>query len=389
MLKHVGVALEFDVARVIYRDGARDITTEHTWDAREPDRLVDLLSAEIGRVSGIALSIGLAFLEIAKPDLPAMAAEDRRRVLTRDADRYFPIQGAVAVSAASNGGYAYATAAVELHRIVHAFAEWAPVRAVVAAPDAVAIAVGKSGLFSVDAGESERGLVNVVNGRVTEVRRVFDSPTTNNAPVAANHSVAATDQFAAARGALAFTESSVATMLLDSTLESELQSVRSRRSWLSIALVAAACVALVASVDSRRDATLRATLRAADSVSTLAGPALAVRTQLNQLDRERALLATKQTVASNPLGVLAAISNALPPDAFVQRLEWDGKEWKLEGSANQAADIVPRLDAAGMFNAVRVLTASTRFRDGDRMRESFSVAFQARDAVKGDSSGRR
>ncbi|MGV3711300.1 MAG: PilN domain-containing protein [Gemmatimonas sp.] len=389
MVKHVGVALEYGLARVCYLEGGREVTSEHAWDGREPARLVDALSADIGRVSGIALSIGLGFLEIARPELPSMAADDRRRVLTRDADRYFPLQGAVAVAAATAGGFAYAMPAVELHRIVHAFEEWAPVRAVVAAPDAVGKVTANSITIAVDAGEGERGFISIVNGNVTEVRRTFASAPGHSSPTSPTEQARASDRYLTARGALGFVDGPLSTMLLDSTIEQELQSMRTRRSWWSVALAAAACIALVLSLDARRDATLRSTVRAADSVSALAAPALAVRARLDQLDRERALLGKKQPIASDPLAVLAALSKALPSDAFVQRIEWDGTEWKLEGSANQAADIVPSLDGVGAFTAVRVLSASTRFRDGDRMRESFSVAFRASDAVRGDSSGRR
>ena len=63
---------------------------------------------------------------------------------------------------------------------------------------------------------------------------------------------------------------------------------------------------------------------------------------------------------------------------FVQRLDWDGTVWRIEGSAANAPAIVPMLDSDALFSDVRIVAATTRFLDMGRQRESFSISFQTR-----------
>ena len=394
MPKVVGIALETAVVRAAYRDGPRTVFVEQGWDALAPERTVDALRAEIGNVGSIVLAIGLGFLEVARPELPAMPDAVRRRVLLRDADRYFPLEGALAIGTAASTGLAFATTSEQLQRWTRAFEEWAPVRAIVTGPDAIATTVSTAGSFLVDAGIDERGVLQISNNRVLEARRVPFYTTGDSTPASAEKGTtslltdgteAAPAKYSAAVGALSFANAPLRIMLLDAALETALRSRRARRQWISYAAAALALLALSWSVDNRRDATLHATQHAVDSLRALAAPGLASRVRLAQLEEERKVLSAQRASAGDPLHVLAGISEALPQDAFVQRLEWDGKEWRLDGSVNSAASVVPHLESARMFSSVRVLGASTRFRDGARMRESFSVAFQA----KGDSVARR
>jgi len=385
----VGVALEATVVRAAFRDQGQMAFVEQTWDALALEPFVDLLRAALGSAGGIVLAVGLGFLEVTKPELPSMADGDRRRVLLRDADRYFPIEGALAIGSAGSGSLAFATSSEQLQRWIRAFEDWAPVVAVVAGPDAIASVVSASGTFLVDAGVDEQGLLQIEDGAVREARRV-----PRHASVAVGKGAtslltdgteAAPGKFSAALGALSFANAPLGVMLLDASLEGSLRSARTRRQWLSYGLAAFALLALGVAVNNRRDASLRATQHAVDSLQTLAAPGLASKARLGQLNEEASILSARTAPGTDPLHVLAAISEALPGDAFVQRLEWDGREWRLDGSVSQAASVVPHLDSARVFSSVRVLGASTRFRDGARMRESFSVAFQ----VKGDSIARR
>jgi len=144
-------------------------------------------------------------------------------------------------------------------------------------------------------------------------------------------------------------------------------------------MAALAVIAMGFAIDARRENTLRKTQAAVDSLTALATPGRAAQQRLADLDREAQLL-QRARQSSDPLGVLAGLSALLPPDAFVDRLSWDGNEWRIDGSTDRAAAIVPGLDSASVFLDVRVLAASTRFRDGSRMRESFSVAFKLKGA---------
>lgn len=437
----VGVALEATAVRIAARDRGDLFLTEHAWDSHEPEQVVEQLRSMFGNKRSIALSIGLGFLEIARPQLPPLSPDNVHRVLRRDADRYFPFEGAAAVAGPFESGIAFATSSERLQRWVRAFEQWGPVRSIVVAPLAIATALDdgvsipadavsesveqKDGrqltttarptkrspntsalpqTFLIDAAPDEVGLLELNGATVLDVRRIpniAEHESTHGVPWLSkcilnkrsrnisshsNNSASGTPaKFAAAIGALELMNASLGDMLLDATIEQSLSTRRVRRRWLSYASLAAAVILLIASANSRRADTLRATQHAVDSLTLLAAPGLASEKQLAQLGEEFRTLNTHNVASRDPLAVVAALSRTLPADAFVERLAWDGTEWRIDGSANQAASVVPHLDSARRFTDVRVLSASTRFRDGARMRESFSIAFK----VKGDSSAGR
>ena len=84
--------------------------------------------------------------------------------------------------------------------------------------------------------------------------------------------------------------------------------------------------------------------------------------------------------ADAPPAVLARLGAVLPRDAFMQRLEWTGTEWRIDGSANDAAALVPLLDADAAFVNVRAAAPSTRYLENGRPRSSFSIVFQTTSA---------
>ena len=94
------------------------------------------------------------------------------------------------------------------------------------------------------------------------------------------------------------------------------------------------------------------------------------------------------SAGTTPSAILARLGALLPKDAFVQRLDWDGNAWRIDGSASDAPRIVPLLDADAYFSDVRIVAASTRFLDAGKQRESFSIAFRAKSPTSGGRSGR-
>ena len=85
--------------------------------------------------------------------------------------------------------------------------------------------------------------------------------------------------------------------------------------------------------------------------------------------------------AADPLAVLAALSARLPRDATVLDLTAAGGEWRIEGRAANAAAVVPALDgdprgAGPRLADVHLAGPTTRFTEGRRAYESFSVAFR-------------
>jgi hypothetical protein len=76
--------------------------------------------------------------------------------------------------------------------------------------------------------------------------------------------------------------------------------------------------------------------------------------------------------------VLAALSERLPEGATVLNLRAQGEEWQIDGTARDAAALLPLLDRDDRFDTVRFLSASARFREGPRTYETFSIAFRVR-----------
>ncbi len=383
----VGVAIEADVVRAVVRNRQGIVAIEVPWDSTRPDLAVAALRERIGDVNAIALSIGLGFLAIAKPELPPISGSAARRILQRDADRHFPIEGRIAIAASGGSDYAFATPSATLDAWVNAFRVWAPVTSVYAAPHAImrALSANESGAsnatrsFTVDAGASERGLLSFDNNRLRDVRRLPETlaaATLNGArPIPDALLKGASGKFAAALGTITTGDDSLDSMLLDSTLEHSLLRQRQLRLWRSVAMFAASLCALVWAANMQRDKALASVEQSIRALDTQAAPAYESQAKLTRANTELALLASSQQQNADALSVLAMVSKALPVAAVVQRAEWDGRVWRIDGSTDNAAQIVPRLDSVKAFRDVHSLGASTRFRDGERMRESFSVSF--------------
>ncbi len=375
----IAVLLDSTRVRAFVRD-ANGPMLEIPWDPALPEAVISTLRDTFGTPSSSVLVLGLGFLEIARPELPPLAFEARREVLMRDADRYFPIDGEIAV--AWTNGVAFAMAAATLDALVRAFDMLAPVRAVTTIAHASLMA-RCDGIFNVDAGRYEHGQLTIAGDLLREARRVPGSVQTTQV-------ARAIDTPTIVRASLALIHAPGDQLLLNVQL-SDRFATRRRTRWLrSSAVFLAALVMFAWSADNWRErelATLQgriATLRAS------AAPALIAQQRLLRAATERAMLAAADSVTrvgAGPATVLAQLSAVLPTDAFIQRLEWDGSVWRIDGSANDAARIVPLLDADLHFQDVRFVAASTRFVDGSRQRESFSIAFRTRVRNATSSSG--
>lgn len=385
----IGVAIEASTIRAARKSGGSFDFAEMPFDAHAPDAAITALAAQFGRVRGIALSVGVGYLEIAEPDLPPLSAAEQRRVLLRDTDRFFPVDDALAVSAPDASRLAFAVSSRLLQQWVRALEAWAPVVSVVAAPVAIAAAVsvvhrsapdGDRTLI-VEAGPNETGIVSLKGGVLAEVRRfpahAESTGITGAEPLSGLYLPGAKGTYAAAIGALSFVGSTASSMLLDQPLEHTFRARHVRRQWSSVALITFAMFALIVAIDKRQDRVLRHTQQLADSLSRAAEPARQKRARVEQMDREGHMLRADDET-SDALEVLALLGRSLPGDAFVERINWDGTEWRIDGSADKAAEIVPGLEAVPNLDAVHALNASTRFRDGNKTRETFAVAFRVR-----------
>ena len=370
--------LEADVVRALRGTGdAHRTLVEVAWSPDEPDAMVDALRAQIGTSNDVVLVVGLAFLEIAQPELPPIDAESARAVLWRDGDRYFPLSEPIAV--VSRDGFALALPSRMLDVWVRACRALGSVRAVLAAPVVCAQVLG-TGTCSLPAGAREIGVVTASGGRIQSVRRVPRlgvSGTSGSADAIAPR-MDPVDLLRAARG---WVDAPLDVQLLHATLAESMQGARQRRWLLSLACAASAVVALLWSVDHHRDAQLTAWRARVAELEAQAAPAVQAEARGVRARAELSLLAdaaSARTGPDAPLVVLRHLSRVLPRDAFVQRLEWNGQVWRVEGTADNAPRLVPLLDGDPRFRDVRIAAPSQRFLDVGRPRESFAISFTLR-----------
>ena len=384
MIDVVGVELGTDVVRVVAPGGWGSKprkTCESAWDPTRPREVVTFLREQIGPVGRIALSVGLGFLYPKQVKLPPAPASERRRMLMLEPDRFFPVQGQpLVISLASVGNLAFAVEAELLEGWIRAFEDWAPVESAEATPVAIArllVKWGREGLFAVPAGPDESGLIEVDGGRLQSTRRAPDratAPAAQDLPTLGH----TPGQFLAAHGAALGVGDALDLMLLPDPVAGRIQRDRARR----LRVVAAACaislgIALWA-VDRARERTLTQISDQIALVAPRAQRAVELRDRLAAMDREALAIAEVGRRRADPLLVLAALSERLPGGAVVLNARGTGNDWQIDGTAADAAAIVPLLDRDPRFQDVRFLSASARFSDAGRTYETFSIAFRVR-----------
>ncbi len=364
---------------------------EVAWDPTSPQEGVRRLRDALGasqQSSSIVLVIGLGFLEVARPELPPLDAQARRVLLLRDADRYFPIEGSVAV--AWQDGFAFAMPERVLTVLVRAFEEFGRVDAVLALPQAIARA-SQNGAYDTDAAAGERGTITLREGAVRDVRRFAVAPTDDARDDTAAITTRALDVSSVLLAALSARFVPPTDQLLDTTTAATFERRRRGRLWRSAALLAASLFAIAWVANRLRDRELAEAQQQLAQLTADATPAQRAALRLDRAVTEQRLLASADSLngsGTTPSAILARLGALLPKDAFVQRLEWDGSAWRIDGSATDTPRIVPLLDADPHFTEVRIVAASTRFLDAGKQRESFSIAFRTKSPTSGAQSGR-
>ena len=377
----LGVELSLGAVRAIARDGWRGATRtfECGWDPNRPDAAVTQLRAHFGNVQRIALSVGLAFLHVKQVKLPPTPLRERKRMLALEPDRFFPVQAESVVVALEGGqNIAFAVDGELLGKWIAAFESWAPVELIEPAPCSLVRALGRSvnGTFAVDAGSAEYGAVDLRAGELRVVRRVpAAAEPVAAAPIPGTTNVSG--DFAIALGAARGCASALDEMMLPAPLETRLRQTRVRRVAVAGILCSAALGAALWSLDRARERKLGAIRAEIAALAPRARNAQQLQSQLDVLNLEAQALGTGGAQI-DPLEVLASLSKQLPKGATVLNLKVNGADWQIDGTAGDAAALVPLLDRDDRLENVRFLTASTRFRDAGRTVETFSIAFRVR-----------
>jgi len=352
---------------------------EVPWDPDAPERGVAALREAVGAADSLALAVGLAFLEVKRVALPPADDTTRERMLALESERYFAAGRNAVVALAPGGSVAVATDGDRLARWLNAFKGWAPVVRVEASPVALVRSLGAntSGDFQVEAGPGEAGRVTIARGQLSTVRRV---------PVSAEESAGRAlparrgtpGDYLAAWGALLGEDLPPGATLAPADLRAAFAARRRRRLLVATAAAVAGVSVAVMGADRWRARTLEALAAEVASLRAAAAPGQAALAAAAQLDAETARVTQGAPRRGTALGALAALSSALPRDAVVLNLHAIGDTWQVDGTADDAAALVPLLDRDGRFDNVRILSASTRFQDGRRTRETFSLSLRVR-----------
>lgn len=350
------------------------------WDPAHPEAAVTALRAAFGPASQLAVAVGLGFLELKRVELPPAPIAERERMLQLEPDRYFAVGGTALVTALDEGsGIAFAAPRELLERWTDALEMWAPVERVEAAPVAVARVVDVSGRFVLDTDAGTPGVLEMRDRRLQAARRLAPHTDRNGArPLPAIDG--AGDVFHAALGAARGIDGPLAGTLASDEQRAAVAHRRRRALWGWSVAAAAAVLFSGWAFERWQERELAALNREAGALTASATPALDAQRRLVSLGAEVAALRSAQTLGAQPLAALAALSQTLPPDAVVTSARMQGDEWEVDGTAREAARLLPILDQSGRFEQVRSRGATSRFNDRGTIRESFSIAVRFKHA---------
>jgi Tfp pilus assembly protein PilN len=350
---------------------------EAEWDAEHPSVAVGALAGRLGRVGRVALAIGLEHLHVKHVDLPPAPASMRRQMVAVEPDRFFPVQGERVVVGVE-GSVAFAVDEAALDRWIAAFESWAPVESVEAAPVALARALAPLGdaCYAHPLGDVDHAIVEIRDGRLAAARHAAGSadghalalPRVRDVPPAA----------LAAWGAALGLDGDLDAVMVGASQRRIIDRRRVRRLMGAAAACSIAVGFALWALDRSRDDVLARLTAEQRALESRAAPAAAMQAQLSALEQEEAVASAVSAARTDPLRVLAALGERLPRDVTVLNARAIGDEWRIDGTAANAAAILPALDGDPRFADARFLAATARYREGGKTYESFSLAFRAK-----------
>ena len=384
MSRRVGLELTGDRIRAVTVSRWRASPLESfeiKWDPRAPDDAVDVLRKHLGAVSGIGLSVGVEFLHLKNVRLPPVSTTEKRSILMLEPDRFFVIEGGdVVVSVREGSDLVFAADATIVQSWIAAFERWAPVENVEAAPASLARAMSSAGVrdgsFRLGTATEEYGILELKGGALLSARRVSGEHAGDDPkPPAAVRGVESL--FVPAFGAVLGAGESPDEMLISDAVHARIRRRRVASVTRAAINFALALGFAIAAVDRSRSRLLESLEQEIATVAPLAAGGASLQTRLAAMDVEVAASQNVIAARANPVAVLAAISRRLPAGATVMSVRADGANWQMEGTARDAGALIPALSADRNFDDVRFLSASSRYRDGNRTYETFSIALRA------------
>ncbi len=350
------------------------------WNPAEPDRAVGLLRENLGAAGAICVAIGFDFLYPKHIKLPPVTAAEKRRMVALEPERFFPVSAPVIVSAGPGASdLVFATDAVTYERWITALVQWGPIQNVEASPAAFARAARSAGVpngvYRMSSSDDSGNYVEISRGAVVSARRAGP----RGATVAAHalpDSGGVPGEFMAAYGAALGVGSSPGEMLVSEEMHRRLSGNRIRSLAIaSVLVITAVGFALFSGLSARG----RLQERIDSEVAALrprAAMAEALQGRIARIGSASAAAKTAQG-GMDPLAVLGVLSKRLPRDVVVMSIRGTGDEWQISGTAKDAAAIIPALDSDPAIKDVRFLAGTSRFTEGRRTYETFSIGFRA------------
>lgn len=349
---------------------------ELPWDPARPVDGVAAARTRFPRADRLSIAIGLGWLEVARVALPPVAPDEQIRIVELEPDRYFAAAGAepFAASLVPESRLAFAMPAASLDAWLSAFDTWGPVERVEPAPVALA-RVLPDGAWHLDAADGEHGLLRLDHGRIVEVRRM---PRPSNAASPVPPVPGVDSRFAAALATVRRAPRTNVPALAPPPWRRRL-AARRRDTLLVASLAAAAAIGLAGwSANRWRERALAALDARVEAIAAEARPAEEALRRLQSRRTEANVIAAVLARRADPLLALATISSALPREVTVLSARASGAHWQLDGTTTDASVLVPLLDRHAAFDSVRALGATSRYREGNRSYETFSLALRHR-----------
>jgi Tfp pilus assembly protein PilN len=385
------------------------------WGSPPPPESIQALRERFGNGNVLAVALDMSVVFAKRLELPPLSMEERRRILSLDPRRYFPVRDQALVAGVRDDDLVVAVSQETFDQWVDALGALGSVERVEPVPAAltrqlVAHGVGEALVVLQDSGGAGATLATVAEGRLQGLRKVHagagelpglvvpvlgDSGTCVVYPrdealasELAGHMreggevegvpapPGAPALFAAAHGALLGLEGGQDLTLLSQGMERRLAVSRRRRLAQGVAAVVAALGLLGWSLDHRREATLQALEREVAQAEAAAEPVLEQRAEAAALAEDLDQLMRAAEARPNPLEVLLAVTRVLPQDAYLTRLSASGEDWELNGRARDAARLISLLEGSAVLTDVRFRTATTRVRVGGEELENFTVVFR-------------
>jgi Tfp pilus assembly protein PilN len=379
-----------------------------------PADVVAALKNRFGSVAAVAVAVDLDLLMVKRVQLPPIPLAERRRVLTLDPERFFPVRGEELAVAVREDDLVFAAQGRLLDAWLLALESIGPVERVEAAPVALARCLVREDLTDgwVLVGGTNghsAGLLQFVDGRLESARKVLGGPVeaasslaeadirpgilylspwseqtgsevsarlggAETKPLPSSAGVTAT--YASALGAVLGLNEHRDHGLATAALEGRVTRRRRRRTAVAALALAASFALAVSALDASRSRTVARLDQDVAGLRDRVSAVLDLQAEMEALARESGALAAVTTQRVNPLRILQIISSLLPSDAHLRAVRGTAADWQLDGYARDAAQLIRLFEASPEFEGVHFRSATSRARIGNETYEAFSLALR-------------